>query len=298
MIRRIVEVVDSAATVKWANGCVEIALTREGAVHRLQPSELDTLILGDPVSTVSVPALSSLASAGVPVVVSSGNRMPAAMLLPLESNYIQTERFIAQASASQPLLKRMWQTVTAAKLRNQGRLLLQRRGDDFGLLALSRKVKSGDSDNLEARGARIYWRELFGKPFARCREASDGNMMFNYGYAILRSVTARAICGAGLHPTLGINHHNRYNAFCLADDLMEPFRRVVDAAVLRLMPDNCELEELSREMRRELISAVQGRVAMDSGDWRIADVLEHIAAKTAESFCTKKNKLDAGDFGK
>ena len=135
-----------------------------------------------------------------------------------------------------PVCKRLWRQIVRAKIKAQAALLVELRGTDFGLGALVLRVRSGDPSNVEARAARRYWPHVFADlDFRRHRENEDQNILLNYGYAVLRAIIARAICAAGLHPSLGIHHHNRYNAFCLADDLMEPFRPAVDHAVAEYM---------------------------------------------------------------
>lgn len=297
MIKRIIEITEIPATLKIKDGCVEIQLEK-GEIHRVPPAEIEVLILGTVVVSVSGALLATLSRAGVCVVVSGDNHMPCGMLLPLEGNYVQTERFAAQSAAPLPLKKRMWQSVVAAKLRSQGELLMEVNGDDCGLLSLAGKVKSGDTDNLEARGAVIYWKKLFAEPFLRERTAPDNNSLLNYGYAVLRAMVARAICGAGLHPTVGISHHNRYNAFCLADDLMEPFRAVVDRAVRELHSNNALREGLTREERREIISAIQQhRLYFRGKIWKLSDVIVKVADLAASSFISGENHLEFGRSG-
>ena len=212
-------------------------------------------------------------------------------MLPLNGNYIQNERFRAQVSASLPLNKRLWQTVVKEKIKQQGLLLQSLHGDDCGLLKLSSMVASGDKDNLEGRAAVIYWKNLFPDPFLRERENADNNLLLNYGYAILRAMGARACCGAGLHPTLGINHHNRYNPYCLADDIMEPYRPVVDKKVLELNAENLPIAELTREHRRCLIEVLLEKTETAHGVWSISDLLKHNAAQLADSFQSGELKL-------
>ena len=217
--------------------------------------------------------------------------MPVSMQLPLNGNYIQNERFRAQLSASVPLNKRLWQTIVKEKIKRQGLLLKSSCGDDCGLLKLSNSVNSGDTDNLEGRAAVIYWKNLFQKTFLRERENEDNNLLLNYGYAVLRAMAARACCGAGLHPTLGINHHNRYNPYCLADDIMEPYRWVIDKKVLSLNPENRPVEKLTGELRRGLISALMDKIEFRNELWCITDLLKHNAVQIAETFQSGELKL-------
>ena len=214
------------------------------------------------------------------------------MQLPIKGNYVQTERFHAQVNAKLPLRKRLWQTVIKEKIRRQGDLLQTLHGSDCNLLSLAEKVRSGDPDNMEGRAAVIYWKNFWQGGFRRDRTAEDGNMLLNYGYAVLRAITARACCAAGLHPTLGINHHNRYNAYCLADDLMEPFRPIVDHAAYKLNPENLPVEELTRDMRGSLIGALQDKItAGDGTSWKISDLIQRSANQLAESYVSGEVSL-------
>ena len=224
------------------------------------------------------------AESGAVVVVSGKERLPASILLPIQGNWIQNERFRSQIEARLPLRKRLWQTVIQEKIRRQGKLLQELHDSDFGLFKLAEKVHSGDPENIEGRAAVIYWKNLWDSAFQRNREAKDSNLLLNYGYAILRAITARACCGAGLHPTIGINHHNRYDAYCLADDLMEPFRTIVDHAVYRLNPSNQIVDVLTQDMRRSLIASLQAKTETPDGMWKISDLIQRSANQLAESF--------------
>lgn len=292
MTDRIVEIADTAAHLSLENHLLKIRLP-DGNQSSLPVSELQCLILSNPAVTVTGALLAELAVAGCVAVICGRDRLPSALQLPLSGNYVQNERFRAQAEASPVLRKRLWQCVVREKIRQQGELLRELHGDDFGLLKLSTAVNSGDSGNLEGRAAVIYWKNLFRAPFLRDRERSDNNLLLNYGYAILRAMAARACCAAGLHPTLGINHHNRYNACCLADDLMEPFRCAVDRKVAELNPENSAVEELTRPLRAELLGALLGRQESVGGEvWRISDLLRHSALQLADSFLSGKMKLN------
>lgn len=290
MTDRIIEIADTAAFLSLDNGLLKIKLPT-GDITSVPVSEIQCLILANPAVTITGALLAGLASAGVITVISGSNRMPVAMQLPLDGNYIQNERFRAQIGASLPLRKRLWQTVIREKIKKQGELLIRLHGDDFNLLKLSSLVNSGDTENIEGRAAVIYWKHLFDKPFLRDRDEVDNNALLNYGYAVLRAMTARACCAAGLHPTLGINHHNRYDPYCLADDLMEPFRWLVDCKVAELNPQNHEVQELTREVRRELLNALLQKVETGKGMWHLADLLKTSAFQVADSFQSGENKL-------
>ena len=287
MTDRIIEISDTAASLSLSNGLLKIALP-ECRDCQVPVAEIQCLILANPAIRVSGAVLSALAENNAVVVVSGPDRMPRALQIPLCGNYLQTERFNAQINAPKPLTKRLWQCVIQAKIRNQGNLLKELYGDDFGVSALAEKVNSGDTMNVEARAAIIYWKHLFCQPFIRDREARDNNSILNYGYAVLRAMTARACCAAGLHPTVGINHHNRYDPFCLADDLMEPFRHVVDRTARILNPENAAVEELSGEVRRKILAGLLEKIPTPRGMWTLTDLLRLSAEQTARSFQSGK----------
>lgn len=194
---------------------------------------------------------------GGAVIACNERYLPVGLMLPTTGHSTQTERFAAQAAASRPTRKRLWRRVVRAKIRAQAALLAELRGDDFGLAAMIPQVRSGDPDNVEAQAARRYWPALFDDPeFMRRFDGDDQNRFLNYGYAVLRAVVGRAICGAGLHPSLGLHHHNRYDAFCLADDLMEPYRPLVDAAVFEHVAAHGRDAALDRLGKQAILAAV------------------------------------------
>jgi CRISPR-associated protein Cas1 len=212
---------------------------RDTQTQTIPFADVAVLVTSHPQISFTQAVLSGLAAAGGMFIVSNEKHLPAAMLLPLSTHSTQTERFARQAAVPLPTRKRAWQQVVQAKLRAQARLLEETTGADQGLRQMAGRVRSGDPDNLEAQAARIYWQALFGKnasgeAFRRDPEGGGVNVHLNYGYAVLRAIVARALCASGLHPSLGVHHHNRYDTFCLADDLMEPFRPLVDRVVARL----------------------------------------------------------------
>lgn len=176
-----------------------------------------------------------LSERAVPVVVCGANHAPVACVWPLEGHHAQGARMRAQIGASKPLVKQIWRQVVAAKIRMQGHVLAGAGKEAGAFDLLARKVRSGDPDNVEAQAARRYWKALFGTDFSRDRTSGGANALLNYGYTVLRAVVSRAVCAAGLHPTIGVFHANRTNAFALSDDLMEPYRPLVDQKVLGLL---------------------------------------------------------------
>lgn len=186
-------------------------------------------------TTWSTSLLTELADRGVPVVLCAANHAPKSVLLPLEGHHAQGARMRAQWQAKAPLIKQAWKQVVIAKTRMQAAALEAFGEPSAPLTMMARKVTSGDGTNLEAQAARYYWPRMMGAKFRRDAGADAENALLNYGYTVLRAATARAIVAAGLHPTIGLFHSNRGNAFALADDLMEPFRPLVDCAVRNIV---------------------------------------------------------------
>lgn len=183
--------------------------------------------------------------------------MPVGLMLPLYGNTVQNERFREQLSASLPLKKQLWQQTIKAKIENQSAVLINCLGEESRCMKVwADDVKSGDSENLEARAAAYYWKTLFADidGFTRDREGISPNNLLNYGYAVLRAIIARALVSSGLLPTLGIHHHNRYNAYCLADDIMEPYRPYVDELVFGLVQQYGKNLELTRDIKAKLLT--------------------------------------------
>lgn len=196
------------------------------------------MIVDDVRATYTHAVFLELMRAGGTVIVTGRDHLPAGMMLPLDAHHVQTERHRAQVEAGLPLKKRVWQAIVSAKIAQQGRVLEHFRGGDEGLIAMARRVRSGDPDNLEAQAAQRYWPRLFGHDFRRGAGAHGVNALLNYGYAVMRAAVARAVVAAGLIPSLGVFHRNRANPFCLADDLLEAYRPFVDWRVRHLVNDS------------------------------------------------------------
>ena len=261
-------------------------------IHTVPLEEIAVVVVSHPQVTYSHAVLPGLAAAGAILIACDSKHMPAAMMLPLVTHSVQTERFAAQAKASVPTCKRLWQQFVKAKLEAQAQLLEYRSGNDHGLRALATEVRSGDPENLEGRGARLYWPALFGEAFRRDREAQDLNRHLNYGYAVLRAITARAVCAAGLHPSLGIHHHNRYDAFCLADDVMEPFRPLVDRVVATLRDRYGPDLPMDRDAKRALLTSLLERYEFEEETRTLFDWVNRTASSLASVICEEAEKVD------
>lgn len=230
--------------------------TQQDVVRTVPIEDIGVVVLEDRQITITNVALDALLQNNCAVITCDEKHMPAGMLLPLEGNTIQSERFANQIDASLPLKKQLWQQTVQAKIRNQASVLKSLSGVEVGcMLAWANDVKSGDSDNLEGRAAAYYWKNIFPSlpGFTRDREGEMPNNLLNYGYAIVRAVIARALVASGLLPTLGIHHHNRYNAYCLADDIMEPYRPYVDELVINIMRSDIDYGELTPELKKQLL---------------------------------------------
>lgn len=198
------------------------------------------------------------------VVTCDKSHLPVGLLLPLYGNKVQTERYAEQIAASLPLKKQLWQQTVQCKIRNQAAMLKYVTGVEArNMLIWADSVKSGDADNLEGRAAAFYWKTLFvDNPRFTRGDEDIVNVMLNYGYAIVRAIVARALVGAGLIPTLGIHHHNRYDAYCLADDIMEPYRPYVDKLVVEVVEEGVP-EEFDVDVKRRLLELPVREVIID-----------------------------------
>ena len=260
-------------------------------------ADLAVVIVSHPQVTYTQAVLAGLAEAGGTFVACDRKNLPVGLFLPLVAHHAQTQRFIAQAAAPLPVRKRIWRQIVRAKIIAQAETLVQLHGTDHGLPALAAQVQSGDPKNVEARAARRYWPLLFADmDFRRHRENEDQNMLLNYGYAVLRAIVARAICGAGLHPSLGIHHHNRSNPFCLADDLMEPFRPTVDRAVAEYISTHDAFGHLESAAKQHMIAELTGRYIVNGQQRTLFDVVARMACSLADVFLDKANRLELPDW--
>ena len=218
--------------------------------------DIGVVVLGNRRIIITSGVLEALLENNAAVITCDQRSMPVGLLLPLCGNTTQNERFRDQLDASVPLKKQLWQQTVKQKIQNQAYVLAQVTGkEEKAMNVWADNVRSGDPDNIEARAAAYYWRYLFPDipTFVRGREGEPPNNLLNYGYAILRAVIARALVGSGLLPTLGIHHHNRYNAYCLADDIMEPYRPYVDQLVIEIIRKVDNYALLTKEIKMELL---------------------------------------------
>ena len=217
--------------------------------------DIGIVVLDSPQVSIGQALLSSLLENNVAVLCTDSRHMPVGMFLNMQGHSEMAERFAQQINASEPLKKNLWQQTVEQKIRNQAAVLSMYEQPFEEMLSMSRQVKSGDIENKEGHAAAYYWRRLFDPElgFKRGRYEDAPNNMLNYGYAILRAVVARSLCGSGLHCALGIHHRNKYNAFCLADDIMEPYRPYVDKVICEIVDSDIDYSELTPALKKELL---------------------------------------------
>ncbi len=291
MTDRVLDFADSPAYLHVRNQQLVIDRKPHDPVT-LPLAEVAVLILAHPQLTCTQSVFSVLLEHGGTVVACDRSHLPIGLMLPTAAHFAQTERFAAQASAGAPRKKRAWQQIVKAKLRAQAAALESLRGHDAGLREFAKRVRSGDPDNVEAQGARRYWPALFeDSTFRRRREAPDANRFLNYGYAVLRAIVARAVCAAGLHPSLGLQHHNRYNAYCLADDLMEPYRPLVDTAVVQLVERVGPDAPLERDTKHTLLEVFTARYRADDEVRTLFDVVTRTTSSLAQVYLQQSQQV-------
>lgn len=233
MIGRVIEIASDNRHLAVSRGFMTVSSAGE-EIGRVPLEDIGVLLCHAHGLTYSNNLFLKLAECGALIVLCGPNHMPAAWVWPLDGHHIQTLRMRHQLAAAPALQNRLWQAIVRAKVAQQGAVLARLGKPDGAFDLLGRKVRSGDPENIEAQAARRYWPLMFGEDFRRDREADGANALLNYGYTVLRAGVARAVTACGLHPSIGLHHSNRGNPMCLVDDLMEPFRPLVDLAVADL----------------------------------------------------------------
>lgn len=280
---RIVDITTDGLHLAVYRGFLTVA--QGGAeVGRIALDDIGALIVHAHGTTWSNHVFVKLSERSVPVVLCGPNHAPLAIVWPVEGHHAQGARMRAQAAAPRPLQKQLWQRIVAAKIRMQGHVLAANGQEAGAFDLLARKVRSGDPENIEAQAARRYWKTLFGPDFLRDQDAVGTNALLNYGYTVLRATVSRAICASGLHPTLGIFHSNRANAFALSDDLMEPYRPLVDQLVFNLVRSG--ETELLPETKRALTSLATFDLQTEIGVSPLSVQIQRFVHSIAQSFET------------
>lgn len=260
--------------------------------------DIAVVILDHPQITITHALMAELIERNVALISCDGQHLPTGLMLPLDGNHVQTERFRIQIAASEPLLKNLWAQTVKAKIENQAGMLKRAGIESKQLQALVPQIKSGDPDNTEGRAAAVYWKLVYGEHgFTRNREGMEPNAQLNYCYAILRAIVARALVSSGLLPTLGIHHRNKYNAYCLADDVMEPYRPFCDELVYQMYSSGeIETEELTRPQKAKLLSVATCDVLIDGKKSPLMVALSRTTNSLFECFEGSRRKIVYPEF--
>lgn len=292
MIGRIVEVADDHRHLSLLRGFLLVRSTGEDGqeLGRVPIDDIAAVVANAHGLSYTNNLLVALAERGAPLAVCGPNHNVVGMLWSLDGHHLQAKRMDAQLSAPRPLVKRAWASLVRAKLQQQAAVLEVAGAPTAPLAALAGKVRSGDPDNLEAQGARRYWSLLFGRDFRRDQQADGINSLLNYGYTVLRAATARAVVAAGLHPTLGLHHSNEGNPMRLVDDLMEPFRPVVDLKAWQLRKRG--IEAVGSDAKRALVRTLFDDMQTTSGATPVMACLHRVATSLAQVYLGERDQLD------
>jgi CRISPR-associated protein Cas1 len=289
VVGRVVEIATDGRHLSISRGFLVVA-ERGEEVGRVPMDDVAAVVANAHGLTYTNNALIELSSRGVPVILCGPNHMPSAIVWPVDAHHVQTGRMNDQIAASLPLKKRLWAQLVRAKILAQGATLTAVGAPSGGFYLLSRKVRSGDPDNVEAEAARRYWPLLFGKDFRRDTDGDGINGMLNYGYAVLRAGIARAVMAAGLHPGFGLMHSNRSNPMILIDDLMEPFRPTVDREVFRLAGRG--IKKVDRDSKTELARLMVVDLPTGLGMSPLMTCAERLAQSLARVYAGEADSLD------
>lgn len=267
---------------------------KQDAERTIPVEDIGVVVLDNRRITITTGAMEALLANNCAIITCDSTDLPVGLMLPLSGNSTQSERFRAQIDASLPLKKQLWQQTVRQKILNQATVLNRNTGAIVkNMQVWANEVRSGDPDNFEARAAAYYWRNLFPAlpNFVRGREGDPPNNLLNYGYAILRACVARGLVGSGLLPTLGIHHHNRYNAYCLADDIMEPYRPFVDDLVINIMQQYPDYSELTRSIKAALLTIPSLDVTLDGKRSPLMIAVGQTTASLAKCFNGELRKI-------
>ena len=281
------------AYLKTANEQLVIEMHDSGESKSSPIEDIGLLILDHQQITITQALMAKLLANNTAIITCDHTHHPTGMWLSLDGHTLQSQKFQAQIEATVPLKKQLWQQTIVCKIENQAALLALQREECKLLLTYSREVKSGDSENHEAKAAAYYWKRIFPDflEFRRERYGPPPNNLLNYGYAILRAMVARGLTASGLLPTLGIHHRNQYNAYCLADDIMEPYRPFVDKVVCQIIRGNGKFLEMTPNMKKALLEISSMDVIIDGQKSPLMNAVQRTTASLAKCFEGKGRKI-------
>lgn len=270
---------------------------RQQGTKTIPIEDLGVLILDNRQISLTQALLSELIAQNVAIITCDDKHMPIGLQLTLDGHNLQTERFSDQINASEPLKKQMWQQTIMSKIRGQAAILRNQGVAADNMLAWANNVRSGDVDNLEGRAAVYYWRNVFHNPdFVRGQDGLPPNNLLNYGYSILRSIVARSLVAVGLLPTFGIHHHNRYNAYCLADDIMEPYRPAVDKVVLDICSKTADISKLTSAHKIQLLGVCTADILIEGHRSPLMTAVQTTAQSVQKCFAGESRKIIYPDW--
>jgi CRISP-associated protein Cas1 len=271
-----------------------------GETKTVPIEDIGVIMLDNQQITITQALMAKLLNNNTSIITCDNTHHPVGLFLNLDGNTLQSRIFQAQVDASEPLKKQLWQQTVIAKIQNQAAMLGQQtatgnlfNAPDKLLFNYAKDVKSGDSENLEAAAAGYYWKRIFPPflNFTREREGAPPNNLLNYGYAILRAIVARSLVGSGMLPTLGIHHRNQYNAYCLADDIMEPYRPYVDKVVCEIVSMNGQYLEMTPNMKKQLLGIPAMDVMIDNQSSPLMNAVQRTTASLAKCYEGKARKI-------
>ena len=285
---------ESAAHLSFKNGQLVYTPKPEGEVRTVPVEDIGFVVLDNHSITLSLRLIEELTANNAAIVFCDKLHHPIAMSIPFDGNTTHAETLASQLDMSDPLKKQLWKQTVEVKIKNQAAMLEKAGGD--GVEALMRhagSVKSGDTENREGAASRIYWQKLFGAEFRRERYGDAPNQLLNYAYAILRAAVARSLVGSGLYPAIGIHHHNKYNAYALADDIMEPYRPYADEVVYELWKESGEpIEGISKEHKQQLLKLLAADVHLTNTLRPLMVGLSYTTASLARCIGSEQKKVD------
>jgi len=292
MIKRIVEISTARTHLSIKYG--QLIIKEEGKkVGSIPCEDIGLLLVDHKGTTYTHSVFTELLRCGAAVVLCGGNHHPTGMLLPIETNTLQTERFRQQIEVKEPVKKRLWKQIVQAKIKHQAKLVGKDSDIYQVLMKMRNKVRSGDPDNIEAQASRKYWPNYMQDvQFRRDINGLPPNNMLNYGYMVMRAAVARALCSAGLLPSLGIHHRNRYNAFCLADDLLEPFRGFVETKVRDICEKEDVPEKLTQPIKAQILEVLYEPVAIAGFNGPLMVGLHRTMASLQRCFAGEQKFID------
>lgn len=281
------------AYLKTTNEQLVIEMIETGEIKQAAIEDIGLVILDHQQITITQAVIGKLLANNAALITCDNTHHPVGMFLNLNGNTLQSEKFKAQIEASVPLKKQLWQQTVAAKIANQAALLAREGAESKLLIQYAKDVKSGDGEGHEAKAAAYYWKRIFppALEFRRDRFGAPPNNLLNYGYAILRAIVARSLVGSGLLPTLGIFHKNQYNAYCLADDIMEPYRPFVDSVVLSEIAVGGIPQELTPSIKRRMLSIPAMDVVIDGKKSPLMNAVQRTTASLSKCFESDSRKI-------